>query len=107
MTDDNVYPEYQYSIKLPGKDEEMIVIRKRTLADLIEAKKQVDLILGKKTEGLDPEIKAQANAPYQNACPLHPDKELEQKVNRSTGQTFYSHYMGKNEDGKNWYCNGR
>lgn len=46
--EDKSYPKYQYSIFLKNGRDEQLVIRADSFDELIEAKKDIDLILGKR-----------------------------------------------------------
>ncbi len=111
-------PKYQYSIFLNGRRDEQLVIRADTFEELLEAKKNIDVIIAKREQEAQEEKKAVSQAPGATdpttnwleekgavkICPIH---NQEMKAKEGKFGVFYSHWLGRDAQGKPQYCNGK
>lgn len=103
------YPKYQYSLFLKNSREEQVVIRADNWEDFLDAKKNVDKIVGKReaeSQPTPPPYVADAPAPVQapaqqGFCNTH-NVPMAQAISKKTGKPYWYH---KNEQGQ--MCFGR
>jgi hypothetical protein len=79
------YPRYQYSVFVKNGRDEQLVIRANTFKELIEAKKNIDIILAKKEA--QPVTPPPANVPI---CQIHnvPMNLKPAGVSKTTGKAY-------------------
>ena len=101
---DKAYPTYQYSVFRKGGKDEQLVIRAETFDGLIEAKENIDIILGKDTPA-QPEPQNTPSTPIpQITVPSCPKCGLAmtKRTAKSTGNEFWGCSSYPECDGVIW-----